>query len=380
MISSSSIIETGVDKLVKLIRERGRISVPDASHYINVSSSVISEWAEFLEEEGLIKIEYKFTKPYLVERKLTKKELEDKSKEFESKRETFIRKSEVSINFLEKQADALKNVKAEFDSLKQKFGFEIGTVKDDLAELDKYEQLRHKAVEELRQQREESRSNIAKIAEQIDKEQKKLQQLVEGVKQEEEIIKKEKEESVSVDEAEKEAYRKIEELKSTISSIEKKAREEDETIKLSEGRIEKMRKMIKDIAQDIEMEKSSLEPLIEKSKRSEETIEKIHQSIIKKLRENERKMDSSRDISKKIKVIFEEKLNAIELLESINKERDELEKEFVGLIKKARSLQLTSKSEDVGTQIVEIEKMFEEVNKKKNVFEEMYKKLISLIK
>ena len=72
----SGIIETGVDKLVNIVRERGRIALADAAKELGVSTTVIQEWVEFLEEEGIISVEYKLTKPFLVERKLTKKEVD----------------------------------------------------------------------------------------------------------------------------------------------------------------------------------------------------------------------------------------------------------------------------------------------------------------
>ena len=53
MALAKSIIETGVDKLVNLVNTSGRISSLDAAKELGVSSAVIMEWADFLEEEGL---------------------------------------------------------------------------------------------------------------------------------------------------------------------------------------------------------------------------------------------------------------------------------------------------------------------------------------
>ena len=105
-----NIIETGVDKLVNLVKERGKIAMADAAKELGVSTIVIQEWVDFLEEEEIISVEYRLTKPYLVERKLTKKEVEKKAKEFSSKKDVFVRKAEVGLNFLEKQAGDLKKV------------------------------------------------------------------------------------------------------------------------------------------------------------------------------------------------------------------------------------------------------------------------------
>lgn len=74
MYLKGSIIETGIDKLVNLVKERGRISLEDAAKELRQSTTVVQEWVDFLEDEGIISVEYKLTKPYLVERKLFDKE------------------------------------------------------------------------------------------------------------------------------------------------------------------------------------------------------------------------------------------------------------------------------------------------------------------
>ena len=132
-----SVIETGVDKLVKIIKERGKIALSDAAKELGVSTTVIQEWVDFLEDEGIISVEYRMTKPFLVDRKLTKKEIESKAKEFENKKDVFVRKAEVNLSFLEKQAGELKSIKGEFDRLKNELGMQLDTVRNDLNELEK---------------------------------------------------------------------------------------------------------------------------------------------------------------------------------------------------------------------------------------------------
>ena len=112
-----SIIETGVDKLVKIVKERGKIALVDAAKELGVSTTVIQEWIDFLEDEGIIGVEYSLTTPYLVEKKLTKKEVEAKAKEFTGKKDIFVRRAEGSLGFIEKQGEELKKIKSEFDRL-----------------------------------------------------------------------------------------------------------------------------------------------------------------------------------------------------------------------------------------------------------------------
>ena len=139
-MESKGIIETGVDKLVAIVKERGKIALSDAAKELGVSTSVIQEWVDFLEEEGIVSIEYNLTKPYLVDRKLTKKEVQEKAKEFLNQRDIFVRKAEVSLSILNKESGDLKNVKAEFDKLKSELGMSLDTVKSELKDLEKYQQ------------------------------------------------------------------------------------------------------------------------------------------------------------------------------------------------------------------------------------------------
>ncbi len=58
-------VKTGVDELVELVRSVGRISIPDAAKKLKVSEKTIQNWVDFLVEERLLGIEYKFTTPYI---------------------------------------------------------------------------------------------------------------------------------------------------------------------------------------------------------------------------------------------------------------------------------------------------------------------------
>src|SRR5512143_1381894 len=60
------LITTGVDALVRLVKERQRLELEDASSVLNIPQETIEDWSRVLEEEGIIKIEYRLTRIYLV--------------------------------------------------------------------------------------------------------------------------------------------------------------------------------------------------------------------------------------------------------------------------------------------------------------------------
>ena len=377
---ASSLIETGVDKLVNLVKERGRIALADAAKELGVSATVIQEWVDFLEEEGIISVEYKLTKPFLVERKLTRKEVDAKSKEFAGKKDVFVRKAEVSLNFLAKQADELKKAKSEFDRLKHELGFELDTVREDLKELERYQQLKEELQKQVEEQKNDAKLKIGELTQQVQKEQKKYQELSANIGREKEELSKEKAEAMSIEEGEKILNRKLMELKGMISLIEKKAANEDMAIKNSELHIEKLNMMIEDIRQRVEEEKSIIDPLIERSKEQEKKVLELQDKIIKKIAQKQKSVSNVKNVTKKVEEFFNKKLAVMNLVDKANKDRDELEKSLIELIKKAKSFQLTAKSGDVGKQMIELEKKFNDVGRKKTEFDAELKQFTSYFK
>jgi len=89
-------ITTAVDSLVKLVKQKGKISLEDASKELGIPQNIINEWASFLDQEKIIYIEYKFTTPFLMSRK--KESGEDIATDYEM----IQRKLEVMKAYLEK--------------------------------------------------------------------------------------------------------------------------------------------------------------------------------------------------------------------------------------------------------------------------------------
>ncbi|MBI3034850.1 hypothetical protein HYY71_00870 [Candidatus Woesearchaeota archaeon] len=377
---ASSVIETGVDKLVSIVKQRGRIALLDAAKELGVSITVIQEWVEFLEEEGIISVEYKLTKPYLVDRKLTKKEVESKAKEFASKKDVFVRKAEVSLSFLEKHAEELKKVKIEFDKMKAELGMELDTVRYELKELEKYQQMRQDLQKQIEEQKYGTKAKIEEFARQILTEQRKYQELVADLKRERETLSKEKVEANSIEESEKILNKKLAELKNMIVTIEKRVSDEDDAIKNSESHIERLNLLMEDIKQHVDQEKSSIEPLVLKSKELKDKMMELQKSIVKKLSEKQKSAVNIDGMTKKVNNFFERKLAVVNLVDKVNNDSDELEKSLIELIKKAKSFQLSAKGKDMGREMIELEKKFEDVDKKKSVFEEELKKFSSFFK
>jgi len=58
-------LKTEVDAFLELVKKYRKMSLIDAAKEMNVPVQTIQLWADFLVEEGILGIEYKFTTPYV---------------------------------------------------------------------------------------------------------------------------------------------------------------------------------------------------------------------------------------------------------------------------------------------------------------------------
>lgn len=79
------LISTGVDHLIKLVKERGRVEIGAAAEGLKLPLRTVEDWSHVLEEEGLVTIEYKLTKIYLVWHAPTAEYVEQKAEKLEKK-------------------------------------------------------------------------------------------------------------------------------------------------------------------------------------------------------------------------------------------------------------------------------------------------------
>ncbi len=71
-------VRTGADRLLELVKGSREIALADAAQQLGVPIPTVEAWANFLEEDGLIAIKYKFTTPYLYPPEVPKAEAKNK--------------------------------------------------------------------------------------------------------------------------------------------------------------------------------------------------------------------------------------------------------------------------------------------------------------
>jgi len=366
-------IETGVDKLVALINRRKRISINEAANELGVSIPVIQEWADFLEDEGLITVEYKLSRTYLCERKLTKKEVEKKARVYASKKDAFTRKVESALKSLQKESEGFERIKAEFNKLKDTIGRDIDLVREELQELRHYEDLKKNVDKDIIQQKLDYQEMLENIHRQVAEQRKKYEDFIEEISVEKAKIEEARVEMTYLDKRETNLKKRLDALKEVIKSIENKIAEQKRIIHISLDKIKSDLKGADKLQKDIKFRMmSELEPLIRTSKEKEEKILAVQDAILKKIMIKKKEIGKykleSMEAAEKFKAFFDRKAKTQQLINALEKDKAELENELHGLIMKAKSFDLSVKSSDVKKYVKELQKSFKNIEKKKKSF------------
>jgi len=132
------LISTGVDQLIKLIKERGRVELSDAAKEMKQPVRTIEDWAHVLEEEGLVNVEYRLTKVYLVWRAPTPEYVAQKSEKLEAKASEAKSDIEQLLSKVEEGGSELASMQQELSKLKSAMAMspeEVEKLKAEMAEL-----------------------------------------------------------------------------------------------------------------------------------------------------------------------------------------------------------------------------------------------------
>ena len=379
-----SLLKTGVDRLVSLIQEKKRISVPEAAKELGVSQIVVEEWADFLEEEGIISIDYKFATTWLIEKKLKKEEIEKKVKEFHGKKDIIVRKSESLLSFLDKKGEDIAKIRNEFKKMREEIHSETDNIQEELKELERYEELKNKVDDQVKKQDQAFADKIKEMDGQIIRAQKKYSELLKEIGAEEKIIKTERLKTNSIRKIEEALTQKIKKIEGTIDIVKQNIKLEDTHIVDLESHTKKLKELANDTRETLNLQKKKIMPLAKESKEYEKKILNSQKEILKKVFERgkviKEDIDESRRLSDKFKNFFEKKMETVNLIEKINDDRNTFKKELTEFIAKARALSILSQSIDIQKQINIMEKKFKDIDQKKNIFEKEVSKLFSLIK
>jgi DNA repair ATPase RecN len=177
MAHDDVLLSTGVDGLMKLVRDRGRVELRDAAVELGISQGVLEEWARVLEKEGVLKIDYLFTKVYLTTPSTEKGEAQKKTKDISDVQVTLSREVETQAKRLERVARELDEMRDEFVGVSKLFEERMAAARRRVKELDALEKQYGEMCFRCRSGNEKFISDIETLKKGIDESEQKLQKL-----------------------------------------------------------------------------------------------------------------------------------------------------------------------------------------------------------
>ena len=368
------VLETGVDKLISLVNQRGQIELEEAANELEVSINVIKDWVRFLEDEKVIKFNYNLTKTMIVRHELSDSE----TKNFIITKDAFTRKAEGSLNFLKKREELIRQAKVEFENLKNELGSELNIIKEELSEIQKYEEEKKQAMQQAELQRKEAQNEIKNLNQEILNQNRKYDKLLNDIHKEINALTKETGQTSSIESNIGNLNKKLVESRNVIDIIEKNILEKNESINKTKSNIEVLKQMANELMQLMQKEKVLSLNSLENAKVQEISKIEMQEVIINQISKNQNNL-ISKDVQKRIDKIMNRKLRFVNLLENIDKDMEELKKEYGNLIRNANSIKPDAKDHNIRGEVDDLKEKFNTSVEKKNVFDNKFKRLFSFL-
>ncbi len=387
MVVKKSVIETGVDKLVALVNERKRISVKDAAKELGVSVASVEDWADFLEEEGIISIETQLATVYLVERRLGKKELIEKLEQVKGEKEDFCRRVESSVNVLQRDIEETKRIDVEFSKIRTMLEDNFSKLSKKLQKLEDFK-MSHREIEEKHTELESDYSKKIRALEgQLSEDQKKYHDIMSSIENEMTELKKEQEMICSMKASEKQLESKVAEINHFINQVKTEIDKSNRQLAVDEERIKRSSEIAKKIKEDIAANSKELDQVSLQLAASHKELGRMESEFMKDLE----KMGSGdlekigpykegKELVDKVKTFFSQTKEVDDLIKKAEVEETELKNEYEKLTRKVAAFTAVTSVPDINKEMSELSAELQAIETKKSMLGAHLKKLRNVMR
>jgi hypothetical protein len=357
-------IQTGVDKLVALVKEKQRVSVDEAAKTLGVSKTIVQEWADFLEEEAIIEIKYSLAKTYLVDKKLSQGEAAAKERQFERQRETFVTKVDQSIGAIEHEGIGFEAFKKEFHTLKGELGTSLKAVQGELIKLQRFEKQKHVATKNINKERDRLRKVESEADKAIKREYKRYNDSLSAIAKQEKTLMLHKKQVHELVLSEEHVGSKITEYEKLLKAMRAKVRAENKSLGLDTKTLRELERNARSIRAEIGgIEKTRLRPLLALREEHEKKLRALEKQILQRAnaeRKHAKKpAGGSVAARRKLEEFFRRKKVIEHLLEAIESDKRALLGELEELEKRAEAYRVgknAAKLEELRKKLSHLEK------------------------
>jgi len=366
-------IETGVDKLVSLVAEEKKVELHKAAKQLGVDPAVVQEWAEFLEEEGIVSLDFSLSKTFIVEKRMSKSEVNKKEHEYEGKKTAFVRRVDYALTQLESETEGFEQIKKQYDNMKSQIGDEIDAVKDEMEQLRHYEELKKSIDGDILKQKVEYQKTIDDVHARLSHEERGYKKIVEQIEDEAKKIEQEQLEFQDLKKEEHDLLKRIDAMQELIKRAHSRIASRHDDLQGHEERLSTLRELAEKLKQDIiEKRHKEIEPLLKVSDDQSKRILRIQDEIIDKVKTGRSRMSEfekqSRDIADQFQRFFDRRSKTEEVVRELEKAKHEMKEQLNDLIRKAKAFEISKKGADTNAHIKQLESKFQEFDRRRGAF------------
>jgi len=383
MVSTN--IKTGVDKLVELVSEQKKVSVDDAAKKLGVGKEVVQEWAEFLEEEGLVTIEYSLSKTWITEKKITKEDVLSGAKEISSSKDALARKIDVAISSLQDETTGFETIRKEFINIQSHIKDEIGVVKKQLVELERYESLRKNLDKDIGKQKDDYEGFVKDAQEKLKLESQKYEELKGVIEKERKNLEQYGQKLDELRKLRSDYERTLGSLKESLKNIDNVMNDYRKKFEDSDNTIAIYKKALDKLNEELSEKKGSLltKKLVE-LKANEDRLFKNQLEIENEIKSGISSFQSYSSVGDKVHKSFDgyftKNIATEKLIAEIENDKTDLSKDLESLKQKVLTFTLMTTNSTIKSQLKELSYKLDDYEHKKLSIRYKIEKLVGMIK
>lgn len=127
------LITTGVDALVKLVKQNKKIELNECASLLNIDADTLEDWARVLEEEGIIRVEYRLAKVYLIWVEPTEEQVKEEKEKFQVEKTGLLQEIEKTKTALPEEIKKVQEMKESFDETYAKLARRLEQIEENIA-------------------------------------------------------------------------------------------------------------------------------------------------------------------------------------------------------------------------------------------------------
>lgn len=377
-------IKTSVDKLVDLVSKEEKLSLKAAAKKLGVGITTVEEWADFLEEEGLITVEHSLSGVFLIPRKLSKTEVKSKVKEYCAEKEGFVRKVNSAMTNIEREAEDVRVLRAEFRNIHKEIGDDLGKIQKELSNIGKFQEYEERIRKKKNDFEQDYNKKIDDMFSKVTALQRKISAMSKTKAAKTKEVNANKKKLDTLLQKERALLASLKKFETAVFSLEKQLHKTEEVIDADQKGLDKMKDVKAKYEAELTVEKAKLSDLIDELNEERSKLKSLEDDFLSKLRQSstfgKTKLDNAKKVQATCKQFFSKYDQIKDIMDDLDKEYTSIESELNKLSKKATAYDVTLKAGDAKSYIKTLEAELKKLDGKRSMFRSEIRKLKNVLK